>query len=65
MNEKDMLSAVSFLLGTVHGGLVNILNSGQTHAEKIDDLRDLSHTLRKEISRLYYGEIIDDLKTKD
>ncbi len=54
MTEQHMLSCVSFLLGKTHGGIMNILISGQTHSEKIDDLKDLAQELRKEIERLYY-----------
>ena len=54
MTEQHMLSCVSFLLGKTHGRIMNILISGQTHSEKIDDLKDLAQELRKEIERLYY-----------
>ena len=54
MTEQHMLSCVSFLLGKTHGRIVNILISGQTLTEKIDDFQDLADELRKEIDRLYY-----------
>lgn len=54
MTEQHMLSCVSFLLGKTHGGIMNILISGRTHSEKIDDLKDLAQEIRKEIERLYY-----------
>ena len=54
MTEQHMLSCVSFLLIKTHRSIVNILVSGKTHTEKIDDLQDLADELRKEIERLYY-----------
>ncbi len=54
MTEQHMLSSVSFLLGKTHGGIMNILISGQTNIDKIVDLKDLAQELRKEIERLYY-----------
>lgn len=54
MTEQHMLSCVSFLLGKTHGGIVNILISGQKNSEKIDDLQYLADELRKEIEQLYY-----------
>ena len=56
MNERDMLSCVSFLLGKTHGAIVMALKE-EPISSTVDKIIQLEAELRKEIERLYYPSL--------